>query len=73
MESAEYCLYDEDDSQREFVLIDEFKDIDPETYNERMKWLEDLGLMHLYRAFKARRVKEQSTLSDFGVAVMAHE
>ena len=69
IEGAEYCLYDEKDPEREFVLIDEFKDIDPETYNERMKWLEDLGLMHLYRAFKARRSEKQRSLSDFGVVV----
>ena len=72
IESAEYCLYDEKDPEREFVLIDEFKDIDPQTYKERLEWLEDLGLMHLYRAVKARRSEKQRTLSDFGVVVMSH-
>jgi len=33
-----------------------------------------LGLMSLYRAVKAGMVKEQRTLSDFGVEeAMAHE
>jgi len=76
MESAEYCLYDEDDPQREFVLIDEFKNIDPQTYKERLEWIKGLGLLSLYQAVKARTVKgqrkEQRTLSDFGV-VMSHE
>jgi len=73
-EYEEYCLYDEDDPQREFVLIDEFKDIDPKTYKERMEWIKGLGLMSLYRAFKARRSEKQRSLSDFGVVeAMAHE
>ena len=70
IEGAEYCLYDEDDPQREFVLIDEFKDIDPKTYNERMQMLKDMGLISLHRAVKAGFVQQQRSLSDFGVVVM---
>ena len=69
IEGEEYCLYDEDDPAREFHLIDEFKDIDPQTYKERLEWIKGLGLMSLYRAVKAGLVKQQSTLSDFGVVV----
>jgi len=69
----EYCIYNEDDPGREFQLIDKFKDIDPDTYKERMEWLKSLGLMSLYREVKARMVKEQRTLGDFGLAVMSHE
>ena len=72
IEAEEKCVFNEGDAEREFLFIDEFKDTDPEIYKERMKWLRDLGLMHLYRAIKARRVKEQRTLSDFGVVVMSH-
>ena len=70
IEAEEKCIFDEGDAEREFLLIDEFKDIDPQTYKERMEWLKELGLMHLYRAFKAGREERQSTLGDFGVVVM---
>jgi len=73
IEAEERCLYDEDDPEREFILIDEFKDIDPQTFKERMEWLKDLGLMHFYRAFRAGKKEEQRKLSDFGMAVMSHE
>ena len=73
IEAEERCIFDEDDPEREFLLIDEFKDIDPKTYKERIEWLKGLGLMSLYRAVKAGMVKEQRTLSDFGLAVMSHE
>jgi len=69
-EYEEYCILPEE--ERQFQLIDEFKDIDPQTFKERMEWLEDLGLMHLYRAFKAGREERQSTLGDFGVVVKTH-
>jgi len=59
--------------KKNFLLIDEFKDIDPKTYKERMEWLKGLGLMSLYRAVKAGMVKEQRTLGDFGLVVMSHE
>jgi len=69
-EYEEYCILPEE--ERQFQLIDEFKDIDPQTYKERLEWIKGLGLMSLYRVVKAGMVKEQRTLSDFGVVVMSH-
>jgi len=66
-EYEEYCIPSEED--RHFQLIDEFKDIDPETYNERMQMLKDMGLIPLHRAVKAGFVKQQRSLSDFGVVI----
>jgi len=70
IEAEEKCIFNEGDAEREFLLIDEFKDIDPQTYKERLEWIKGLGLMSLYRAVKAGMVKEQRTLGDFGVVVM---
>jgi len=67
-EYEEYCILPEE--ERQFQLIDEFKDIDPKTYNERMQMLKDMGLIPLHRAVKAGFVKQQRSLSDFGVEVM---